>query len=566
MPLTLQVQNDSDNKGMMTADKIRKLIGAIYGIRIVDDFTINEAGLLKGRIVVATGQDNADLEWDVEISPTYPFKVMGMEPIHFQNKNLLDYPHIMQGGNLCMHPAEYENSESQFVNDLEQLKEWVEKYYVRKEKDAHYEHLVVNHYLIREQYYVFCFAETQEDFAEGDYGLVHYAALPTGQKNDSPVVNCVAQKFVSCVQVKKELPCMISNSYQKLRSFDGVYCLLNNTPSEHGKFIVEDYDSIKELFSQSQKDYIHRFVVSHKNKYSFFPLFCGYRIPGDGVYWQVMMLFMDDLPIEPVRVGTGKNRLWFTDFKQGPIQWAETVDISYKYFFGRGAMPEELANKKILIMGVGAIGSIVAETLTRCGAKNLTLCDIDDKEPGNVCRSAYPFYTGIIGKTLDMERLLTQISPHVECVSLKSIVDLVVKTYAAEHADKSILAELFDKFDVIFDCTTDNQLMRVMDSTGMKAQLVNLSITNHAQDLICAFSPNVTETVLLVYGLFKRDAETDMYNPTGCWNPTFKASYNDIECKVQVAVKHIIRMLSRLEPLGNFYITEDGLNLKINRL
>ena len=82
-----------------------------------------------------------------------------------------------------------------------------------------------------------------------------------------------------------------------------------------------------------------------------------------------MILFMDDLPIEPVRVGTGKNRLWFTDFRQGQIQWAETVDISYKYFFGRGAMPIELANKKMLIMGVGAIGSILAETLTRCGAK-----------------------------------------------------------------------------------------------------------------------------------------------------------------------------------------------------
>ena len=527
---------------------------------------INEAGSLKGRIAVATGQNNANLEWEVEISPTYPFKVMGRESIYFQNKNLLDYPHIMQGGNLCMHSAEYETAEMQFVNDLKQLKEWVEKYYVRGEKDVHYEHLVVNHCLIREQYYTFCFAETQEDFTEGDYGVVNYAVLPTGRKSDASVINYVAQKFVSCAQVKKkELLCKISKSYQKLSSFDGVYCLLNNIPSKHAKFIVEDYDSIKVLFSQSQKNYIYSFVVSHRG-YTFFPLFCGYRIPGGGVYWQVMMLFMDDLPIKPVRVGTGKDRIWFTDFKQGLIPWAETVDISYKYFFGRGAIPEELANKKILIMGLGAIGSIVAETLTRCGAKEITLCDIDNKEPGNVCRSAYPFYTGITEKILDMENLLTQISPHVECASLKPIVDLVVKKYAAEHEDKSSLAELFDEFDVIFDCTTDNQLMRVMDSTKTKAQLVNLSITNHAQDLICAFSPNVTETVLLVYDLLKRDTETDMYNPTGCWNPTFKASYNDIECKVQFAMRHIIKMLSRMEPLSNFYITEDDLNLKINRL
>ena len=542
---------------MMTADKIKELIGTLSGVILVDDFTIDEAGLLKGRIAVATGQDNTDLEWNVEISPTYPFKVMGSEPIYFQNKNLLDYPHIMQGGNLCMHPAEYENAESQFVNDLKQLKEWIDKYY---------EHLVVNHYPIHKKYYTFCFAEIQEDFAEGDYGIVHYATLPTGQKNDCQVSNYVVQRFVSYLKTKKVLPCKISNFYQELRSCTGVYCLLNNIPSVYNKFIVEEYDSIRGLFSQSQKNYIHSFVVSHGDKYDFFPLFCGYKIPSGGVYWQAMLIFMEDLPIEPVRVGIGKNRVWLTDFKRGQIQWAETVDISYKYFFGRGAMPEELANKKMLIMGVGAIGSIIAETLTRCGAKNISLYDIDNKEPGNVCRSSYPFYTGITEKTLDMGSLLRQISPHVECTSLKPIVDLVIKSYAVEHEDKSALAGFFDEFDVIFDCTTDNQLMRVMDSVGAKAQLVNLSITNHAQDLICAFSPNVTETVLLIYDLLKRDTETDMYNPTGCWNPTFKASYNDIECKVQIALKHIIKMLSRLEPLSNFYITEDDLNLRINKL
>lgn len=551
---------------MMTADKIKELIGTLSGVILVDDFTIDEAGLLKGRIAVATGQDNTDLEWNVEISPTYPFKVMGSEPIYFQNKNLLDYPHIMQGGNLCMHPAEYENAESQFVNDLKQLKEWIDKYYVKEEKDAHYEHLVVNHYPIHKKYYTFCFAEIQEDFAEGDYGIVHYATLPTGQKNDCQVSNYVVQRFVSYLKTKKVLPCKISNFYQELRSCTGVYCLLNNIPSVYNKFIVEEYDSIRGLFSQSQKNYIHSFVVSHGDKYDFFPLFCGYKIPSGGVYWQAMLIFMEDLPIGPVRVGIGKNRVWLTDFKRGQIQWAETVDISYKYFFGRGAMPEELANKKMLIMGVGAIGSIIAETLTRCGAKNISLYDIDNKEPGNVCRSSYPFYTGITEKTLDMGSLLRQISPHVECTSLKPIVDLVIKSYAVEHEDKSALAGFFDEFDVIFDCTTDNQLMRVMDSVGAKAQLVNLSITNHAQDLICAFSPNVTETVLLIYDLLKRDTETDMYNPTGCWNPTFKASYNDIECKVQIALKYIIKMLSRLEPLSNFYITEDDLNLRINKL
>ena len=77
---------------MMTVDKIKELIGLIHGVSLIEDFIIDEAGSLKGRIAVVTDQEHADLEWYVEISPTYPFKTMGMEPIHFQNKNLLDYP------------------------------------------------------------------------------------------------------------------------------------------------------------------------------------------------------------------------------------------------------------------------------------------------------------------------------------------------------------------------------------------------------------------------------------------------------------------------------------------
>lgn len=552
---------------MMTSDKVTELIEGVSRIDIVDGFTVNENDVLSGKIKIKTCEDDAVLEWNVIIEPCYPFKVMGVEPIRFINKDLVNYLHIMEGGSLCMHPAEYDNAEDQFIHDLEQLKEWVDKYYIKGKKDEHYEHLVVNHNPIRGQYHTYCFAETLNEFEDEDFGLVSYALLAQGLKGDKVVHNHVVQQFLSCKHVKTtNNPCLISKVYLNFKSFYGVYCLLTDTPSVHNKFIVKDFDALKSLFTQNQKDFIHLFENKYQNEYPCFPLFCGYRVPGGGVHWQAMVLFMDDLPIEAFHLGSGRNRVWHTNFKSGIIPWAQTEDVSYKYFFGRGAMPRMLADKKILIMGVGAIGSTVAETLTRGGAKRITVYDFDDKEPGNVCRSAYPFYSGVSEKTYDMVGLLRQISPHVECDSLKSVVDMVVKSYAAENKDMQPVAELFNDFDVIFDCTTDNQLMKVLDTSGTTAQLVNLSITNHAQDLVCAFSPNITETVRFVYTMLHRDAETDLYNPTGCWNPTFKASYNDIASKVQFALKHIIRMLSNQEHMCSFYVTEDDTNLKINRI
>lgn len=59
---------------------------------------------------------------------------------------------------------------------------------------------------------------------------------------------------------------------------------------------------------------------------------------------------------------------------------------------------------------------------------------------------------------------------------------------------------------------------------------------------------------------------TDMFYPTGCWSPTFKASYNDIAAKLQFALKHIVAMLTATEPESNFYVSETQDGMLINRL
>ena len=57
--------------------------------------------------------------------------------------------------------------------------------------------------------------------------------------------------------------------------------------------------------------------------------------------------------------------------------------------FGRGAFSKNLVEKKIAIVGLGAIGSILAESLARSGIYSLGLWDSDIVEPGNICRSIY---------------------------------------------------------------------------------------------------------------------------------------------------------------------------------
>ena len=161
---------------------------------------------------------------------------------------------------------------------------------------------------------------------------------------------------------------------------------------------------------------------------------------------------------------------------------------------------------------------------------------------------------------------MRQTSPHLECEVESPILDLGVKALSSTDAGREALSDKLNEYDVIFDCTTDNQLMQVLDHVEYKGKIVNLSITNHAQDLVCAISPNVSRTVRFIYEMLGRDAGQDMYNPMGCWAPTFKASYNDIASKVQFAMKHVLKMLGNEEPIGNFYVSEDETALNMIRV
>jgi hypothetical protein len=57
--------------------------------------------------------------------------------------------------------------------------------------------------------------------------------------------------------------------------------------------------------------------------------------------------------------------------------------------------------------------------------------------------------------------------------------------------------------------------------------------------------------------------DLDMYEPTGCWSPTFKASYNDIALMIQYAIRHIYNMLNGTEMKQNFILRDTDNGLKI---
>lgn len=519
---------------------------------------------LEFSLLIQTQEGEAPLSWKVSIMPPYPMKVNGHETIRFINKDLLSFPHIMEEGNLCLHTVDELTAELQFRQDLIQLKSWVDKYYVNKEMDAHYENLVVNPTTVEGVEYHFLFTALKDEFAIGDYGIVRLCPLLNGSKRETKTSTYLTCGFKSSRVFKSaENLCDWSSYY--LYSFNyefGAYCMLTNAPERHSKFILENFVDLNPIFTQAQKDFIYKVIKNPLIKDAvLYPLFCGYKTPDNRTYWQVILLDTTQPPIKGIKHSTSTGPVWLTTFTQANIHWANTVDASFEYFFGRGAMPRKLSGKKFFIIGLGAVGSIVAKTLTRCGARYIDVYDFDVREPGNVCRSEYEVFNGIGDKSSELQVLLYRVSPFVTCGVRNFLFD-----YLAKSLNPGKVRDVLNEYDVIFDCTTDNHLMVLLDSLSLKAQVVNLSITNHAKELTCVFSPQIARCIELLYNELLIQDESDMFNPSGCWNPTFKASYNDISLMVQFALKHIIRMLSSLEPLSNFYLDEKEGSLTINRL
>lgn len=291
---------------------------------------------VKFSLLIDTREEESPLSWEVVIVTPYPMKVNGHATISFINQELLPYPHIMRGGELCLHTTDALTEEEQFRQDLVQLKSWVDKYYVNKEIDDHYENLVVNSIDVEGVEYHFLFTELKEELAIGDYGIVRLCPLLNSSKRESNTSTYLTCGFQSSkVYKSEEKLCDWSSHYLSNLNYEyGAYCMLTKAPEHHGKFIIEDFAELELLFDQTQKNFIYKAVTGAKNRgIILYPLFCGYKTPDNRTYWQVILLDTAQPPIKGGKHSTPKGSIWLTTFTQAKIHWANTVDTSYEFFF-----------------------------------------------------------------------------------------------------------------------------------------------------------------------------------------------------------------------------------------
>lgn len=128
---------------------------------------------------------------------------------------------------------------------------------------------------------------------------------------------------------------------------------------------------------------------------------------------------------------------------------------------GREAL-ERLARKRVIVFGVGGVGSWCVETLVRTGIRNLTIVDSDTVSFSNINRQlmATTITVGRPKVEVLKERLLA-INPDAHIVALQ-------RTYSEDTSETFHLEE----YDVILDCidSLKDKAHLILTATRMRGQ------------------------------------------------------------------------------------------------
>jgi hypothetical protein len=217
--------------------------------------------------------------------------------------------------------------------------------------------------------------------------------------------------------------------------------------------------------------------------------FIGFPIPvkvGDApcqMHWQAMLVPVLSHGSKTAN-GFRPNEVgyWYRDHTEilngnTQLEWTPSENWHEAQISTRGRMPEVLASKESLVLGAGAVGTVIAELLVRAGVKRLIIMDGDQIEVGNLVRHTSGLNELKTSKAEAVAKRLNLASPHVSIDALNSNFP----------ADKDIDKAKIQKCNVIIDCTGRDEVLHHLEFFPWNETKLffSISLGFRAQRLFC---------------------------------------------------------------------------------
>ncbi len=225
-----------------------------------------------------------------------------------------------------------------------------------------------------------------------------------------------------------------------------------------------------------------------------------------------------------------------------PLEWLASQNWAADQLRARGALPNAVAERSFLLIGAGAVGSMVADILVRSGVHRVSVIDFDLFNAGNLGRHTLTLSEVGGNKAEQLAKQLNRSSPNVH---VEAISDMFPpRTDAGQKAVSSC--------DVMIDCTADDEVLWHLSksqwpspkwifsvSTGLGAKRLFLFCSHPLVFPVDAFRFAIEPW--LMDELHSYDREGLPREGIGCWHPIFPARIDDLWMLAGLAVKEFTR-------------------------
>lgn len=233
----------------------------------------------------------------------------------------------------------------------------------------------------------------------------------------------------------------------------------------------------------------------------------------------------------------GANQL-FHPKKQ--LSWLSTENWDRKEISARGKLSPTIVDKAILIIGAGAVGSALAEMLSRAGCFRIAIMDNDITEIGNMSRHTLTIDNLRVSKAESLANRLNKIFPHNKVDSFKKNLRQELRNNKDVLSQYSIIIDATSSDDVLCEIALANHLSSsrfFSVSLGMYARRLFLFSAPMSASIAAAFRQYIKPWLL-----HEREEYLGKELPrdgVGCWHPLFPARVDDIWMLTAVAMKSI---------------------------
>lgn len=240
---------------------------------------------------------------------------------------------------------------------------------------------------------------------------------------------------------------------------------------------------------------------------------------------------------------TNDRGRWWRDREQllsnhTRVEWINTECWSREELSARGRLGSTFVDRRVALIGAGALGSIMAELLVRAGVTAVTICDGDTLHAGNLVRHTLTLESAGFNKAGAVTRKLNTSSPHAKVTASENNL-----LYGQDSLRSGLACS-----DLIIDCTGSDEALNVLAEIEFSRPtfFVSVSLGMFGRRAFVFFSSGVKfplDRFLEAVGPWitkerKENSGTELpWEGIGCWHPLFPARVDDIWMMASAAIK-----------------------------